>query len=123
VLQQRPSRALLRLAWQFNQNAYHAFVERAAGDHKEHKSLTELLDVGDWVGQPAASARLAADTLPLLRRSDHPALKWIFARLERLQGAPSDAEINEVVAIAQFRSTSSSTKMMPVGRTSYSPAC
>jgi predicted negative regulator of RcsB-dependent stress response len=48
---------------------------------------------------------LAADPVPLLRRSGHPALERIFARLDALHEASSDAEIDELVTIAHFRFT------------------
>jgi tetratricopeptide (TPR) repeat protein len=94
---------LLRLGWQASQDAYHAFVERSVGDHREHEHVVELLDVGDWSESPVPCARLAADTVPLLRRSDHPALEWIFARLAGLQKVCEQADIDELVAMARFR--------------------
>jgi tetratricopeptide (TPR) repeat protein len=97
------AKALLRLAWQTNPDAYHAFVQRSAGDHREHPNLVDLLDAADWSNSPVASATLAADTVPLLRRSDHPVLEWIFARLETIQEASKAVEIDELVATARFR--------------------
>lgn len=94
---------LLRLAWQSSPAAYHAFVERAAGDHRDHGSIADLLDLCDWDASPEASARLAADTIPHLRHSDHPAVRWILARLESMQGAGKHAEMAEIMATARFR--------------------
>ncbi len=95
--------ALLRLAWRANPDAYHAFVERSAGDHREHPRLADLLGICDWDASPLACARLAADTIPLLRRSDHPVLGWIFARFEAAQVNPGNTGISEIVATARFR--------------------
>jgi hypothetical protein len=39
---------LLRLGWQADPDAYHAFVERTVVDHREREHVAELLDVGDW---------------------------------------------------------------------------
>jgi hypothetical protein len=95
--------ALLRLAWQASQDAYQAFVERAAADHCEHPQLADLLDVGDWSVTPAACARMAADMVPFLGRSDHPALEPIFARLTDLRDACGQRDVDEIVATARFR--------------------
>ena len=95
--------ALLRLAWQASQEAYHAFVERAAADHHEHPRLAHLLEAGDWSQTPAACARMAADIVPFLRRSDHPALEPILARLTMLQDASRQRVVDEIVAEARFR--------------------
>ena len=97
------AQALLQLAWQTHRNAYHAFVERSAGDHREHPNLIDLLDVGDWLDSPMDSARLAADIVPLLRRSGHPALDWISSRLEGLREAAGEAEVDELMAIVRYR--------------------
>jgi predicted negative regulator of RcsB-dependent stress response len=97
------ARQLLGLAWHTNAEAYAAFVERVAGDHPEHERLVDLLDVDDWQDSPAAAARLAADTIPPLRRSNHPALEWIFARLAALLEASGQTAIKEVMVIARFR--------------------
>jgi tetratricopeptide (TPR) repeat protein len=94
--------ALLRLAWHASHHAYHAFVERAAADHYEHPHLADLLDVGDWRETPAACARMAAGIVPHLRRSDHPALEPIFARLTGLQDACRQRDVDEIVANARF---------------------
>lgn len=95
--------ALLRLAWQASQEAFHAFVERAAADHHEHPRLADLLEACDWSQTPAACAQMAADIVPFLRRSDHPALEPILARLIRLQEANRQRDVDEIVAEAQFR--------------------
>ena len=95
--------ALLRLAWQASQEAYQAFVERAAADHHEHPRLADLLDVGDWSETPAACARMAADIVPFLERSDHPALETIFARLTELQDSSRQRDIDEIMAAGRFR--------------------
>ena len=95
--------ALLRLAWQASQEAYHAFVERAAADHHEHPRLADLLDAGDWSQDPTACARMAADIVPSLRRSDHPALEPILGRLGALRDGSRQRDIDEIVAGARFR--------------------
>ncbi len=95
--------ALLRLAWQASQEAYNAFVERAAADHHEHPRLVGLLDAGEWSQTPAACARMAADIVPFLGRSDHPALEPILARLTALQDAVRQPDVDEIVATARFR--------------------
>ena len=46
---------------------------------------------------------MAADIVPFLRRSDHPALEPIFARLSRLQDTCRQRDIDEIVAGARFR--------------------
>ena len=94
---------LLRLAWQASQEAYHAFVERAAADHYEHSRLADLIDAGDWAQAPAVCARMAADIVPFLRRSDHPALEPILGRLTALRGGGRQPDIDEIVAGARFR--------------------
>jgi tetratricopeptide (TPR) repeat protein len=92
---------LLRLAWQASQEAYHAFVERTAGDHVEHERLVDLLDAADWQHSPVASAQLLADIVPQLQRSDHPALDWIFSRLRAIQEA-SREPVDETIVTARF---------------------
>jgi len=94
---------LLRLGWQASPDAYHAFVGRSAADHREHPHLVDLLDVGDWRESPVPCAQLAADTVPLLQRSDHPALQPIFTRLTELQDACGQRDVDEIVATARFR--------------------
>jgi tetratricopeptide (TPR) repeat protein len=94
--------ALLRLAWQADQDAYRAFVERAAADHHEHPRLADLLDAGDWDQAPAACALMAVDIVPLLRRSDHPALGLLLSRLASLQEACQQPDVDEIVAAARF---------------------
>ena len=102
-VEQHAAMTLLRLAWQASQDAYHAFVERTAADHRGHGQLTSLLDIGECQESPVPVARLTADTVPLLRRSDHPALTWIFDRLTTLQEASRQPEIDEIVVTARFR--------------------
>ena len=85
-----------------NKGAYHAFVERAAGDHREHMRLVDLLDAGDWHASPIPSAKLAVDTMPLLQRSNHPVLKWIFTRLDALQEASDEQDLDELKTTARF---------------------
>jgi predicted negative regulator of RcsB-dependent stress response len=41
--------------------------------------------------------------VPLLRRSGHPALDWIFSRLEGLREAAGEAELDELMAIVRYR--------------------
>jgi hypothetical protein len=100
--EEHATRALLRLAWEAGQDAYRAFVGRAAADHHEHPRLASLLDAGNWEAAPAACARMAADMIPFLRRSDHPALPSILARLAGLPGAPDEPGLAEIVAEARF---------------------
>ncbi|WP_328742731.1 hypothetical protein OG436_25095 [Streptomyces caniferus] len=95
--------ALLQLAWRADQQAYQAFVERAASDHSEHKQLVHLLDAGDWRESPVSCARMAVDTVPLLQRSDHPALEWIFSRFDTLRESISGQSIEELAVTARFR--------------------
>ncbi|NUQ99411.1 MAG: hypothetical protein HOY79_23610 [Streptomyces sp.] len=77
-------------------------MERAAGDHKEHDRLVDLLDVGDWSASKEC-ARIAVDTIPLLQRSDHPVLDWIFSRLASVRGDESDEALDELIVTARFR--------------------
>ena len=93
---------LLRLAWQISRDAYHAFVGRTAADHHKHPHLADLLDVGDWSETPVASAQMAADIVPFMRRSDHPALEPILARLTALQDACRQPDVAEIVTAARF---------------------
>jgi hypothetical protein len=97
------ARTLLRLAWRASPNAYKAFVERVAGDHREHESLVELLDVDDAASLTSAWATLVADTIPFLGRSDHPVISWIFRRLTTLRETTLDGNVDEAIAIARFR--------------------
>jgi len=94
---------LLRLGWQANPDAYHAFVERAVADHREHEHVADLLDAGDWNESPVACAQLAADAVPLLGRSDHPALGRIFGWLTELQDACRQRDIDEILIMARYR--------------------
>lgn len=97
-VQRAAAQALLQIAWRAGPEAYGAFVRRAAGDHREHENFVDLLSVdGD---APVAWAWLAAATIPLLKRSDHPALPMIFARLAGLQGATG---VDEATIDARFR--------------------
>lgn len=95
--------ALLGLAWQYDQEAYQAFVERAVGDHTEHPRLGDLLGAVDWNTSPTACGHMAVDTIPLLQRSDHPVLTWIFSRLDSLRHSAADEEIDQLTATARFR--------------------
>ncbi|MFD5033132.1 alpha/beta fold hydrolase [Streptomyces sp. NPDC058405] len=95
--------ALLRVAWHTDPAAYAAFVERTVGDHREHDHLVALLDVEDWPQSPIIFARVIIDTIPLLRRSDHPALEWIFSRLEAQRESAPNAELDELIITARFR--------------------
>jgi tetratricopeptide (TPR) repeat protein len=97
------ARRLLRATWQASPDAYSAFVERAAADYREHAELVDLLGVCDWDSSPVACARMAADIIPLLRRSDHPVLEWIFARFESARETTGNAEMEEIAATARFR--------------------
>src|SRR5258708_16594472 len=83
--------------------AYAACVQRAVGDHAEHERLVDLLDVDGWQDSPVAAARLVADAILLLGRSDHPTLEWIFARLAALLEVSSETPIRELMVIARFR--------------------
>lgn len=103
VAEHHATAALLRLAWQTSQDAYHALFERAAADHHEHPRLADLLHAGDWAQAPAACARMAADIVPSLRRSDHPALEPILTGLTALQDGGQQQDIDEIVAGARFR--------------------
>ena len=95
--------ALLSLAWKGDPEAYRAFVERAAADHKEHFHLVDLLDAGDWHESPNPCARMAVDTIPLLQRSNHPALDWILSRLASVRHLATDETLGEVTVTAHFR--------------------
>jgi tetratricopeptide (TPR) repeat protein len=97
------AKTLIRLGWRTARNAYHAFVERTAADHREHERLADLLDVGDWHESPVPCAQLVTDVIPLLRRSDHPALEWIFTRLADLQAVCKGRDVDEIVATARYR--------------------
>ncbi|MER7039749.1 tetratricopeptide repeat protein [Streptomyces microflavus] len=94
---------LLQLAWQADEQAYLAFVERTAGDHREHDRLLDLLGVAHPNESPLACARLMASTVPLLQRSDHPALEWIFSRLDDLRISFEEQDIEEQAITARFQ--------------------
>jgi hypothetical protein len=94
---------LLGLAWHTSDELYAAFVQRAIGDHAEHERVIDLLDVDGWQDSPVSAARLVADAILLLGRSDHPALEWIFERLVVLMEVSTETAIKELVAIAGFR--------------------
>ncbi|KAA0930582.1 tetratricopeptide repeat protein [Streptomyces apricus] len=94
--------ALLKMAWQTNQGAYRAFVERAAGDHREHDCLVDLLDVSDWSASEAC-ARMAVDVIPLLQRNDHPVLDWVFSRLASVRQNTTNETMDELTVVAHFR--------------------
>jgi hypothetical protein len=46
---------------------------------------------------------MAADIVPFLRRSDHPALEPILVRLTALQNSDQQRDVDEIVATARFR--------------------
>ncbi|MCX4632868.1 hypothetical protein [Streptomyces sp. NBC_01443] len=94
---------LLQLAWHADEQAYLAFVERTAGDHREHERLVDLLGVANPNDSPLACARLIASTVPLLQRSDHPALKWIFSRLDDLSLSFKEQDTEELAITARFQ--------------------
>lgn len=90
--------ALLRAAWRAAPDAYRAFAARAAADYREHPNLVDLLDVD--VDPPSAWAWLAVDTIPVLRRSDHPVIAAVFTKLAELQDTH---DVAEATATARFR--------------------
>ncbi len=94
---------LLQLGWNADPAAYGTFVARAAGDHVEHSHLVDLLRVDDESADPSAWAALAADVVPMLRRSDHPALVWLLARLEDLRRGAESPQLGELAVTARFR--------------------
>lgn len=95
--------ALLQAAWRADTHSYTAFVERAVGDHREHEQLVDLLAIGDWSESPFTCARTAVDIIPLLRRSDHPALEWIFTQLNAQRESARSDELDELIVTARFR--------------------
>jgi hypothetical protein len=89
---------LLEAAWLAAPEAYKAFVARTTADHCDHPNLVDLFNVeGD---SPPSWAWLAVDSLPLLRRSDHPLIAAIFTRLTAYEAAP---DVDEAIATARFR--------------------
>ena len=69
---------LVKTAWLAHPESYRGFVQRAAADHAEHARLLDLL-VGSATDQfLIEGAELAVAVIPLLKRSDHPALAWIL---------------------------------------------
>ncbi|WP_147376260.1 tetratricopeptide repeat protein [Micromonospora radicis] len=102
-VEQLATGALLRLAWRADEEAYRAFVERAAGDHKDHPQLIDLLDAGDWTASPMFCARMAVNIIPLLQRSEHPTLVWIFSRLDSARQSNPMQALEEISATARFR--------------------
>lgn len=96
------SKALLDLAWSTFGEGYAAFVERAADDHADHPHLLDLLDrdpelrTADW-------ARLLVDVIPLLRCSDHPAVRWIVDSVSELNAIRALGSYDEILATARFR--------------------
>jgi tetratricopeptide (TPR) repeat protein len=95
------ARSLRDLAWRWSAEAYSAFVQRAAADHREHPRLMELLDVAG-AERDSSWVRLLIDVIPMLRRSDHPLLTWILDHLEAA-GTRVTEPADEDVATARFR--------------------
>jgi tetratricopeptide (TPR) repeat protein len=94
---------LLHHAFHSNPDAYQGFVERAATDHTEHPRLLDLLIASVSDESSAASAELAVAIIPLLKRSDHPALTWIFNQLACVHDHVDPDRIGRLLATARFR--------------------
>lgn len=94
------SQTLLAAGARAGPEAYTAFVQRAARDHRDHPHLIDLLNV---VHERRTWAQLAVDMIPLLRRSDHPIIANILARLDGLHRTDADPNLAELRVTAQFR--------------------
>lgn len=94
---------LLNLACAARPDAYWAFVERAIGDHPEHPGVLELFRSVDGALPEVEILEAAVNVIPLLRRSDHPALEWIFDGLAALQAIEAHPRSENLVATALFR--------------------
>lgn len=94
---------LLRHAFHSNLDAYQGFVERAAADHTEHPRLLDLLIASVSDESPAVSAELAVAVIPLLKRSGHPAITWIFDQLACVRDRIGPDRIGQLLATARFR--------------------
>jgi tetratricopeptide (TPR) repeat protein len=101
-VERHAARTLRDLAWRWSASAYVAFVERAAGDHRDHPNLVDLLDV-QHTDSLLQWASLLIGVIPLLSRSDHPVVTWILERLEDARRASAPGALDEPVATAQFR--------------------
>lgn len=75
-------------------NAYQAFVERASVDHREHPSLSHLIDAAQGSG-PTGWAVIAAGVIPLLGRSDHPLLEPLLVQLAEMADVSGDEDVRE----------------------------
>lgn len=96
------ARTLRDLVWRGFADTYAAFVERAAADHRDHSHLVELLDV-NRTDAPLDWAELVVGVIPLLRRSDHPAVTWILEHLETARATSRPGILDEAIATAKFR--------------------
>ncbi|MGH3632708.1 MAG: tetratricopeptide repeat protein [Mycobacterium sp.] len=95
--------SLMTFAARVDQDAYHGFVERAAADHAEHPRLRDLLAAAWSDEAPAVGAELATATIPLLKRSDHPVIAWIFEQLNGISDQLSPDTARRLSATARFR--------------------
>lgn len=97
------STMLLHHAWLADPATYQGFAERAATDHTEHPRLLDLLIASVSDESPVESAELAVAVIPLLKRSDHPVLDWIFERLDSIRVHVSHERIDQLLTTARFR--------------------
>ena len=68
----------------------------AAGRGCDARHLLKLTHCPAW-------ATLAVDVVPLLQRSDHPALVWLLGRLEDLRHEVEGSRLDELAVTARFR--------------------
>jgi tetratricopeptide (TPR) repeat protein len=85
-----------------NPDAYRAFVERTAADHSEHPRLIALLGAASSDESPLWSLELGISVIPLLRRSDHPAIGWVFERLQETADSAGSESVGQLRTIGQF---------------------
>lgn len=102
-LEREATISVLQHAWTERPDAYGAFVERTSHDFSAHERLVDLLIIAISSGPSIAGAKLAVNIIPLLRRSDHPALDWIHEQLTAIRlGSDPDGTV-ELVAEARMR--------------------
>lgn len=96
------STLLLHCACLANPDAYQGFVERAAADHAEHLQLAALLLASVSDDSPLFSAELGVAIIPLLKRSNHPVVEWVFERLATLPASLGAEVASQLLTTARL---------------------
>ena len=77
-------------------------MERAAADHTDHPRLLDLLTARIAEEAPLLGVQIGVAVIPLLKRSDHDAVKWIFDRLTSVQDGNGPEDTSQLLTIARF---------------------